>query len=466
MLKEDVLDKVVSELEELISRKGQINSKGQRENIIDSYNISSVGKNLLKHMADDNTSNLAKIKIARYFCTSLHDIYLLTGERRDIIITNLEKAIFNSVDLIGTTRIYYLNFKNEIVSFNVSKILRERSIKDTLSNVYYLQILKYMLRSYLTDENTNTNIFQELNQILDNPNTDDYTKMEIADIFLLNGQKQRGEHLLNELREIVARYERHNNQQHNIRTNGNKSVYNDSQNVHDHDINKSVLLACYTLITETKIDNLLIDDIRQQLLTATPQYNDAIITVLSRIQFDQSKFKYNDFTFGLFEIFCALYMYIQNHSNKDDLMLRLGEEMNEMEKYCSSGHMSRFINVIQGYTDDKRLQIRISDKQQINSIISHYLNKCCETTSDEIMDSMISDDKHLFYDFICSSMNNKINSIIREYGEVQSEILQAVKQYTHYNEWSIYDNVLKYTFDKLKPPEKPVYSSSRSACKI
>ena len=45
-----------------------------------------------------------------------------------------------------------------------------------------------------------------------------------------------------------------------------------------------------------------------------------------------------------------------------------------MTKYCTTGHLSRLINVLQGYTDDKKLSIVISDEQQIKAVIYNYLD--------------------------------------------------------------------------------------------
>ena len=111
--------------------------------------------------------------------------------------------------------------------------------------------------------------------------------------------------------------------------------------------------------------------------------------------------------------------------------------MTSMTKYCTTGHISRFINVLQGYTDDKKLSIVISDEQQIKSVVYNYLDTKMRNAPDEITDSMISSNKTLFYDFILLKMNQRIVMLCNEYGEVQDYILAAVKIYSDCSNWSI-----------------------------
>lgn len=184
------------------------------------------------------------------------------------------------------------------------------------------------------------------------------------------------------------------------------------------------------------------EEVLCNLCEISPSHNEIISTVLERIEIDTSRFKCGENMFSLYDVFSSLWSYINKHEYCADLYKRLIEEMTSMTKYCTTGHLSRFINVLQGYTDDKKLSIVISDEQQIKSVVYNYLDTEMRNAPDEITDAMISSNKTPFYDFILLKMNQRIVMLCNEYGEVQDYILAAVKIYSDWINWSIKDNKL------------------------
>jgi hypothetical protein len=77
-----------------------------------------------------------------------------------------------------------------------------------------------------------------------------------------------------------------------------------------------------------------------------------------------------------------------NNEVRKNAMFRLLEEMENMEGYCNSGHFARLINVLQGFTQDPALQIKISDYEQCKAVITNFLNKKLQNCEDDILEEL------------------------------------------------------------------------------
>jgi hypothetical protein len=139
----------------------------------------------------------------------------------------------------------------------------------------------------------------------------------------------------------------------------------------------------------------------------------------------------------LYIVFSNLWAFIVKHKHSTELKIRLLEEIIEMSMYCSSGHLSRFMNVIQGYTDIDDLCIHISQEAQIDSVIFMKMNSILKDAPDTVMDSMISDQPDIFIDFIVTHINMEMPKLIQEYGNVYDIILMSITNYTKYKNFII-----------------------------
>lgn len=424
----------------------------QGGNIIDSKTIGKTTKKLIEILQLDTTQPIEKIKISDFFCNKLSDIYMLPIDKKQIIIQQLFSSIYDNTELILPIRLHYLRFKQETVSYSVSCKLFINGIRNYIETFAYFQILNYILRSYLRDENICSDILDEFEGVFDSNETDIYIKMQIADIFLLNGRLNRG----NEMLRIIRNQEVNNI----VDINDNKddiynNVYEDSQNVHDNSINESILKACIKLITVYGTQEFNPSEVKKELCFSVYGYDSIIDTVLERIEIDTCRFTYETNTFSLHNVFSALWNFVQQTKTCNEtieqkdkriqLHKRIIEEMVSMSRYCSTGHLSRFINVIQGFTDDIELCIKISDNQQIYAIISNYLNKQSINASQLVLDSMIGENRKDFFDFIIISLNGeKLIELLKEYGEIKQQIIYSVRKYSDWYYWRFSENNIEW----------------------
>src|SRR3972149_10219204 len=360
---------------------------------VNSITISSKINTLTDLLKNPQTPNQDKIKICRYISDNLYNIYRPSETLIQLIITTLRTIVMNDNDLNMNIRLLFLHFQNMKIAHSVAISLYEKQIRNRWEYTYYIQLLKFLLRSHMSEQVLKTTIVQELHNLFDDRKTTEFNCMDIADTLLLSGYRNEGELLLTRLRI------RHNL----IELKGEDkrdTVYSDSQNVHNKNINETVVKAGYYLIAdyydaEDEMRNPVDPDVvKVELSELRPLSSELIERVIERIQIDVSRFSYSSTgkkedqeEYGMYKVFVSLWRFINKHIYKDELKLRLIEEMVAMADYCSTGHLSRFVNVIQGYTTDSKLIIKISDKDQLKSVIFGYLTKEMERAPDTIHES-------------------------------------------------------------------------------
>lgn len=404
------------------------------------YNIKKI--TLLKKLNDKNTISMDKVKILNFFCNKLTGIIRIPLEMENNLINNVYNSVYNLVDLPLITRLYYMRYRNEKIAFKSSLKLFDNGVRNILRPLSYFQILKYILKNSLINKNTTEDILNEFEEIFANPTISIYIKMEIADIFLLNNKTERGNEMLN----IIRRRERTN-----INTE-QKTIYDDSQNVHNTKINESVLKVSCNLIEiygetefkEIKENGEIKLEIQKELTDLFPQQTSIIKNVLERVQIDTSRFKYKKNFFSLYIVVANLWIFIKRHKLSEDLKIRLIEEMIDMERYCSTGHLSRFVNVIQGFTDNENLCVRISDEAQIKCVVSNILEKILLNAPDNVLDDMIEKEQGVFIDYVIARINKKIPELLIEYGDVKEHILTSVINYTKNKNITLENGLLKF----------------------
>jgi hypothetical protein len=240
-----------------------------------------------------------------------------------------------------------------------------------------------------------------------------YICLDIIDI-LLEFNHLVGNRLIQELRNIERNEISNNRVVPQVIKNKVKTVYDDSQNVHTSEINNSVknsvikLLSWYKNFKNNGFKEF--DEIKNYFIENYD--NIKICNVLKRIENDISTF---NIEITLKDVFVALYNWILLNTNKDELEKILLDEMCEMDGYCATGHLSRMINVTQGFSED--FCVNISIKEQCNAVVSNYLNKKLQESDDnEIIDGiMYKSEKYL--NFIEKCIFEKIDEWKVEYGQ-------------------------------------------------
>ena len=81
---------------------------------------------------------------------------------------------------------------------------------------------------------------------------------------------------------------------------------------------------------------------------------------------------YSKFNITLSGVLIKIWSYILEHKYKEELTKRLIQELSDSAGTCSSGYLSRLVNVLSGYDDNFR--IRISWEDQIVANFSGRLN--------------------------------------------------------------------------------------------
>ena len=198
-----------------------------------------------------------------------------------------------------------------------------------------------------------------------------------------------------------------------------KTVYEDTQNVHDSKINKSVK-KCAVRIHKLALERGKLPSFKY-IKNRIEGLFGSCDKVFNRIHTDNA-------TYGigitLETIFISICVWIFNHKSQDELLMRLWQEFKEMEGYCSTGHLSRLVNIIQGFSDDEELEIRISDRAQYKARVNMYLNKLLG--EDEKMLEEMMNKSDIFREFI----KEKIKTKIEEETWDEKKVHNVVNYYT------------------------------------
>ena len=148
------------------------------------------------------------------------------------------------------------------------------------------------------------------------------------------------------------------------RIENHQDIYDDNQNVHNREIQKSITKSVYSILNDSlsrqllvknsTIDNILKSSLADKTKSALVEYSEdeAIHTVLN-ISFR--------------ELLDYVWQRIENHSNKENILRILEEEMSDAECKCFTGRISRLVNCLNGFYDD--IRVEIGEKEQISNII-------------------------------------------------------------------------------------------------
>jgi len=251
---------------------------------------------------------------------------------------------------------------------------------------------------------------------------------EIADIFH-TFIPTRGNEFLNRLRErdfvMAERLERE--REGNLVRNNRLprapkkiAIHQDTQNVHNTEINNTVKKAAQKLYSLYKDRLIEIDltfgekNVKDYLIKKFPGSSGTIEVSITRIRTDTANFNIN---LNLEQIFKSLWLFIQEHKDKEEIEKILIEELARSKGFCSTGYLARLMSSIQGFTEDPDLTINISLREQCHTIITKYLTDSLRICTDgSIMDGMI-DGTDEFKDFIRKRVSEKVSEWKKEYGE-------------------------------------------------
>ncbi len=176
------------------------------------------------------------------------------------------------------------------------------------------------------------------------------------------------------------------------------TVYDNKENVHNVSINQSIRGYLRTMCNEdTNPLRLTFAEVKAQVLTysktraLTDKQRTKINSSLFRIEVD--KFLYENQYMK--NIFIRIYQLIEKEKDetvRNTLMQRTIEELIDMCKTCSSGHVLRIVNIVSGIYFHMRLgfkeQIEANLTQKLNKIIQNEMNKDDPDAEYDVIDEM------------------------------------------------------------------------------
>ncbi len=219
------------------------------------------------------------------------------------------------------------------------------------------------------------------------------------------------------------------------------TIYGDSQSVHNETISASVKKAAKYLVCNFKRPDkginaerdpqLYQEAIREEWINAYPDKQCILNPVFDRLFADNAHFGMGFTVDTVFYHVCGWIETLTDKVIANTAMTRMCEELIEMQGYCSSGMLSHIVNAVQGLTDEPELQIKISDKDQVKTVLYAHLNKAIQACGDEDVIEGITDGGEKFLTFIRKEIDNYIDEWTMEYGdEFYREIAEVANQYT------------------------------------
>jgi hypothetical protein len=179
-----------------------------------------------------------------------------------------------------------------------------------------------------------------------------------------------------------------------------KTIFDNAQNVHIDEIEKSVLEALEFLsginmktlsgvpgtpeITFEYVKKKIIEELEKSKpvekseLKLYEDKEDKINVSLNRIYMDRAL--YSKYNCSIMHILLKIWTYLKSHESEHDMRTRLLEELIDMSGTCSSGFASRLINVISGFGD---FNLTISWRDQIVANFTGRLNARARDLTDE-----------------------------------------------------------------------------------
>lgn len=209
-----------------------------------------------------------------------------------------------------------------------------------------------------------------------------------------------------------------------------KTVYDDKQNVHNSKINQTVINSAIQLCKDYYLpeeeQNHVLAQIEGILINKYPKHRALIIDFIHYLRENTSTFGSANIT--LAQTFISLWLFIVDHNHRQDLELRLLEELKDMNGQCSTGHVARLINVVQGYTD--KYTIQISNHEQCKAVISQYLTNILSECKDERILDGILDGNDEFVKYIREKVSLRLLEWKETYGaDSLNRIAKTINSY-------------------------------------
>lgn len=272
------------------------------------------------------------------------------------------ETFFNNSAVDGYYRYKTITSKYEMLGDDLKVLLVNFIANPKNPSVFKILSSQYLLIHYPEDPGLRNNAQAYLLGIIDNPQQDYNTRADATDVLLQYGDQDSKTLAQTVLEDLalgglqVAR-----------------TIFENAQNVHSKSIEDSVnKVLCQlnnSVDTKTTFEISLGEFIEYLDLSEEFKDNPHIRLALQRITVDKAV--YGMVNMSLSSIFSKIWSYIKGHQHRQELLVRLCQELQDSDQLCSTGYISRMLNSLSGITE---LSISISYEDQIISNMGARLN--------------------------------------------------------------------------------------------
>lgn len=190
-----------------------------------------------------------------------------------------------------------------------------------------------------------------------------------------------------------------------------RTVYTNAQNIHV--INMDSVKDAVTWLSKDPL-SISLDDIYSWIQNSS---EDRASSSFQRIMMDTGIY----FGIPMTDILRYVFQKIKSSPYQKELEKRLIEELIEMDGWCSSGHIVRLVNVLQGF--DETVQISIPVKEEIRSALftrlTYHMKTCSKELQEELVLAFCQEDKTLLTEFI--DTYSPYDELKEEYKHISTE---------------------------------------------
>lgn len=244
---------------------------------------------------------------------------------------------------------------------------------------YRILAAQYILQNRCCSEECIAEIENQCVLLSTNTNLDYHLRADVSDLLIRLGNENSKEKGL----QVIGKLGR--------MTKDLNTFYNNSENVHDEILDESISKSVLQLGSIELLNNTNYDEVANEIrtLTLNTKYENDIEKLngsLLRISLDSTIYPANQ---CLVTIFLKVWQIIK--TNYVELELRLVEELIDMYNTCTSGHVSRLINVFSG-TDFLNVGVNIGFRNQIIANVNARLNKRIKDITDlELQETILNE---------------------------------------------------------------------------
>ena len=302
----------------------------------------------------------------------------------------------------------YVKLDDHVV-YTLHPTFMSRCIGTNLPFELTMLVCKAIFISYPFDSDERIEVLEYILNIADDKNESVKARADCADLLFTFGEGDEiffGKKIINSLGDLY--------EQNKIKT-----IWTNAQNVHNETIQDSILKIVKTLKRKSiqTSSNLKIEitKIQEILLNIQPTCEEKITNFCYRIAVDPSRYE----NLTLLDVFILIWDVIISSLHKVELTERLIEEIVDMDDTCSTGYLTRLVNVITGYVEEEDLILRLSPKDELRSATFARIMAKIRGLPDQVRNDILeelgseSKEKQMFDEFM--ELNSPFDELLEEY---------------------------------------------------